>query len=135
MNSYLFLFISLFALQHKFPESNQFNRSLELLKNTQNINLQKGTLIILNNQSCGLVMCGETLYRYVETKSKDRIARDSIVWLITLKDTALISSINKVPNSYYRIIQRNELNKYGIITIKHAQIKVKRNKISCIDEF
>lgn len=122
----------LFSCMPKFKQSHQFYQVQGLLQ-SQGIHLYNGTAIIINNRSCAS-LCGPKLNQLIHNKIPKN-AQDSIVWIYTLNDPELMASIQGVDAAIMKQISRTELHRYGILTAKHAVIRIKKGKIKYIHEY
>lgn len=116
----------------RFSDCHQFYQAPDLLQ-SQGVDLFNGTIIIINNRSCAS-LCGTVLNQSIE-KEMPKNSKDSIIWLYTLNDTNLLTSIKQVDADVILQISRTELHRYGMLTPKHAAIQIKKGKIKRIDEF
>lgn len=122
----------LISCMPKFKQSHQFYQVQGLLQ-SQGIHLYNGTAIIINNRSCAS-LCGPKLNQWIENEIPKH-SKDSIIWFYTLNDTNLLTSIKKVDADVVQQIGRTDLHRYGILTAKHAAIRIKKGKIKDIHEF
>ena len=132
-NLVVILCVILVACMPRYREAQQFDKMPALLKSI-GVDLYNGTVIIINNGTCSSV-CGPKLNQVIENRAWPKATNDTSVWLYTQYDLELLNSINDAGGNIIQQIERTELNRYGILTSKHAIIRIKSGKTKQVYEF
>ncbi len=110
------------------PNNKGFKNINNLIFQESGQMLQNGNIILLNNSTCS-GLCDEVLINYLKKNIPEK-RKDSIAFVYTLKDTALINLLETYSRSMLILSNSTKLNKLGMYnSFDHVLIKIKNYEI------
>jgi hypothetical protein len=125
INFYFLFFLTLVLSFEKAPKIE--NKILFLAQNECKLNIQNGTIILINNGTCN-GLCGTALNKFL-IKNIPLEPKDSVFFIITNSDKNLTDTLNLFSNSMISKCNFSTLNKYDIYKNVHYAVRIKEKKI------